>query len=376
VRRWRGWAERTEVERVDLYTRQSVYVLMWAFAALLLTGLVPDLSAPELAAAVVGTLVLGAAATRLLGDVVRLYPASSPVPWRSVGLMVALSVVAESLTFVAPEGTRTNLALVVWSMLAWSLGGLRDRRATAALLVATVLVPWLPAREGFAAGYGLAAGLIIVFTVRLSLWLLGVVTELDAARSAQSSLAVAEERLRFSRDVHDVLGRRLSTIAVQSDLAATLAGRGDVRAAEQMLEVRSIAHEALREARALARGYRETDLGQELRGARSLLESASIACEVDVVGLPQRWHEAAGWVVREAVTNVLRHSEATHVHIGYDGRALVVRNDGASSSTATGGVGLVGLRERLQPLGATLDTDRDGCTYTLRMVLPETEETA
>jgi two-component system sensor histidine kinase DesK len=125
VRRWRGWAERTEVERVDLYTRQSVYVLMWAFAALLLTGLVPDLSAPELAAAVVGTLALGAAATRLLGDVVRLYPASSPVPWRSVGLMVALCVVAEALTFVAPEGTRTNLALVVWSMLTWSLGGPR-----------------------------------------------------------------------------------------------------------------------------------------------------------------------------------------------------------------------------------------------------------
>ena len=70
---------------------------------------------------------------------------------------------------------------------------------------------------------------------------------------------MAEERLRFSRDVHDVLGRRLSTIAVQAELAATLAARGDERAAERMLEVRAVAHDALREARELARGYRATD---------------------------------------------------------------------------------------------------------------------
>ena len=120
------------------------------------------------------------------------------------------------------------------------------------------------------------------FSGRASMWLYGIVRELDEANDAQARLAVAEERLRFSRDVHDILGRRLSTIAVQAELAATLSARGDERAAERMLEVRGVAHEALREARELARGYRPTDLHKELEGARSLLRSAGIDVQLDV----------------------------------------------------------------------------------------------
>ena len=173
-----------------------------------------------------------------------------------------------------------------------------------------------------------------MFTVRTSLWLIGVVTELDHARGAQAALAVAEERLRFSRDLHDVLGRRLSTIAVKSELAATLADRGQPGAAAQMLEVRGVAHEALREARELVRGYRAVDLAQELEGARSLLRSAGIAVELDVGGLPPDWHEPAAWVVREAVTNVLRHSSVDTVTIRYAAPELTVTNDGAGPATS------------------------------------------
>ena len=151
----------------------------------------------------------------------------------------------------------------------------------------------------------MVAGAFLIFTVRASLWLLDVVAELDRAKGARAALAVAEERLRFSRDLHDVLGRRLSTIAVQAELASTLAERGDSRAADRMLDVRAVAHEALREVRELARGYRAVDLEQELHGARSLLRSAGIETRIDVATLPEPWHEAAGWVVRETVTNVL-----------------------------------------------------------------------
>ena len=184
-----------------------------------------------------------------------------------------------------------------------------------------------------------------------------MVTELERARNAQAALAVAEERLRFSRDVHDVLGRRLSTIAVQAELAATLAERGDERAAERMLEVRAVAHEALREARELARGYRATDLAQELEGARSLLRSAGISVRLAVEGLPAAWQEAAGWVVREAVTNVLRHSRASQVTIEYPTAA---RRDQRRSHRrrVAGGSGLAGLRERLAPLGVELTAAR------------------
>nr|WP_242680009.1 histidine kinase [Nocardioides sp. IC4_145] len=215
-----------------------------------------------------------------------------------------------------------------------------------------------------------------MLTVRLSLWLLDIVVELDRGRDAEAALAVAEERLRFSRDVHDVLGRRLATIAVQAELAATLAGRGDDRAADRMLEVRSLAHDGLKEARELARGYRAVDLAQELDGAVSLLRSAGIDATVAVDGLPEDWHEPAAWVVREAVTNVLRHSRATCVEVSYADRVLAVRNDGALPAGGSGGpesgggTGLAGVRARLAALGAGLEATRDGHLFTVRMVLP------
>ena len=93
-------------------------------------------------------------------------------------------------------------------------------------------------------------------------------SELDRSRTAHARLSVAEERLRFARDLHDVLGRNLSLIAVQSELAAELARRGDQDAAGQMLQVRQVAHESLREMRAVVSGYRTADLGTELAGAQ------------------------------------------------------------------------------------------------------------
>lgn len=186
---------------------------------------------------------------------------------------------------------------------------------------------------------------------------------------------MAEERLRFSQDVHDVLGRRLSSIAVLSELAATLAARGDDRAAAQMLEVRGLAHEALREARELAHGYRPTDLAHELEGARLLLRSAGIQVDLDVGVVPHGWREAAGWVVRESITNVLRHSAAGGVCIGFLEGELTVVNDGARTRAvgAAGpedGAGLRGLRERLEPLGASLVAAGDDDHWSVVARLP------
>ena len=371
MRKWRAWSERSQVEWVELYTVQSLYLLTWLVYALLVLGASPSASDhPGLfAGLVLGTLVLGIAGTFLLRDAIRLYPAESPLP-RSLAVVVVLCAAAEVLAVLLPEDLALQAGLVVWSTLAWSMGGLRDRRVLAALMVALVVVPSLPTLSPFAAVYGLIGGAFIVFTVRASLWLLDVVTQLDRARNAQSALVLAEERLRFSRDVHDVLGRRLSTIAIHAELAATLARRGDASAAERMLEVRSAAHEAMREARELARGYRATNLAQELDGARSLLRSAGIDCRIDVTDLPPAWEEAAAWVVRETVTNVLRHSSAREVVIRYDGRSLIVRNDGVISGPDSAGAGLSGLRERLAPLGATLESRREGSDFEVLMTLP------
>ncbi|MFD8868425.1 sensor histidine kinase [Streptomyces sp. NPDC059590] len=238
------------------------------------------------------------------------------------------------------------------------------------------------------------------FSVRSSIWILEVMWELDASREVQARLAVAEERLRFGRDLHDVMGRNLTVIALKSELAVQLARRGRPEAAEQMVEVQRIAQESQEEIRDVVRGYREADLQVELAGARSVLRAARVDCHIDYripddgadAELPPAVRSALAWVVREGTTNVLRHAEAARctVRVGMGrttdgGRAavLVMENDGVpeveprvpgTSAPGTSGNGLKGLRERLVPLGGTLwSAPGEGGTYRLRAELPLTE---
>lgn len=353
----RRWSELTRVERVGLYTRQSLYLILWLFnlSVLLPAALELD-SATDAALVLGGGLAVSALALAAFVPAMHRWPGGRPPSWRELGPLVlvgaALIVFGETSL---PTDTQGALVFTVATPLLMVLSLHPGGRAVGALLVGSALLFGLTAwaLAGFAVG--LLVGAFWVFTVRASLWLLAIVVDLDEGSQAKAELAVVEERLRFSRDVHDVLGRRLSTIAVQAELAATLASRGDERAAERMLEVRSIAHEALREARELARGYRATNFLNELEGARSLLRSAGIDVRLGDGELPRAWHEAAGWVVREAVTNVLRHSSATCVRIAYADGALRVENDGARPAGGTDGSGLQTLRERLAPLGASLE---------------------
>jgi two-component system sensor histidine kinase DesK len=296
-----------------------------------------------------------------LMDLLHRYPALYPLPWRRLAALLfaaAAFVVVAEVRF--PDDGAGATAIIVAVSLTVVFAVVPSRPVLLALTLGSALLLFVTSGRPASLLFGAAIAMFFLFIMRASLWLLTIVRDLDETSRVKSQLAVAEERLRFSRDVHDVLGRRLSTIAVQAELAATLSQRGDERAADRMLEVRGVAHEALREARELARGYRPTDLGKELEGARSLLNSAGIDVQLSVDGMPRAWHEAAGWVVREAVTNVLRHSSATCVRITYANDALRVDNDGARAADATDGSGLRSLRERLTPLGAVLDACADG----------------
>ncbi|MFD8651588.1 sensor histidine kinase, partial [Streptomyces mirabilis] len=181
--------------------------------------------------------------------------------------------------------------------------------------------------------------------------------------------ALAAPRLRFGRDLHDVMGRNLAVVALKSELAVQLARRGRPEAVEQMVEVQRIARETQREVREVVRGYREADLRTELAGAQGVLTAAGIDCEVSgpVTGLPAEIQSALGWVVREATTNVLRHGDAARCAVSLrvaEGRVtLTVENDGApgigsGSGTDTAepgrGSGLAGLRERLREVDGVL----------------------
>lgn len=271
-----------------------------------------------------------------------------------VGLMLATA--ADAQLVVISLSTLTATAAFRWR---WELG------AACAAVFALLTAALQP--DG---GTAIASGSIMVaavLTVRLSLWLAAMVRELDDAREAQAQLAVAEERLRFARDLHDVTGRDLSVIAVKSELVAQLAEREDPRAVEHGREVAQIARTSLAEIRALVRGYREVDLATELRGTASLLRSAH--AEVTILGnaedVPARHAGTAAWVLREGGTNILRHADPSVVTITLGPKGVTLVNDGTPGpDEVLEGSGLIGMRERLGP-GAALRTRLEGGTFTL-----------
>ena len=205
--------------------------------------------------------------------------------------------------------------------------------------------------------------------------LVAVNAELAEAREELAHRAVAEERMRFARDLHDLLGHSLSLIALKSELAGRLAERDPGRARQEMADVESAARQALAEVRDAVSGYRQVSLAQALVEARSALSAAGIALHppTAVDALPGPVDAVLGWVVREAVTNVLRHSGATTVTVTLDTAeddvVLGITDDGRGSA-APRGAGLTGLAERVQRLGGDLRTaDGDGFRLTARLPL-------
>lgn len=242
-----------------------------------------------------------------------------------------------------------------------------------------LLVAGVASFQGAEPAQAITAGLTIgitsvsvILAFRISVRMLKVVWQIERSRTVESALAVAEERLRFSRDLHDVLGRNLSVMAVKSELATELIRRSRAEAATEIAEVNRIAQESLREVRAVVRGYRQADFATELAGARGILAAAGIDCRVDgdPTGLPAEIQKALGWAVRETTTNVLRHSQARTCTIAIAATSevavLTVANDGVAGGPAQTddlaarprdnlGSGLAGLRERLVALEGTLD---------------------
>ncbi|MET8950946.1 sensor histidine kinase [Streptomyces sp. NPDC004393] len=207
------------------------------------------------------------------------------------------------------------------------------------------------------------------------------VRELRAAREELARRAVEEERLRFSRDLHDLLGHTLSVIVVKSEAARRLAPRNMEAALAQVTDIESVGRQALTEIREAVTGYREGSLATELDRARSALTAAGIEPRVRRSGAPLAPQAEAllGWVVREAVTNAVRHSGAAHCRITIEGTPervrLTVDDDGAGAPAqpapeGVGGTGLQGLTERLAAAGGSLragPSPRGGFTVTAEL---------
>ncbi|MEU3602440.1 histidine kinase [Streptomyces sp. NPDC006798] len=387
--RVKGWTGRSGLAKVDIYSRGTVYTVYWATALVFILMIVTR-PVRENAPVVAGFGLLTGLASAVVG---------ARLLRRAMDSYLGRGEVSRRLLVAGAALATTNTALGVGLAVAGSVDQLDEG---VAYLIAGGLLPFLtahsllvPARTTVLVqagalitivavlavdGYSLAqlvpitvaAGFLtgwLAFTAIASIWLLKIMWEVRDARDVQARLAVAEERLRFGRDLHDVLGRNLAVIALKSELAVELARRGRAEAVDQMTEVQEIARNSQREVREVVRGYREADLRVELEGARSVLGAAGIVCTVVADELPERLageaRSALAWVVRESVTNVLRHGDARRctISVGLVEQVvvLVVENDRADAPSLRpggGGSGLAGLRERLVAVDGTLAAER------------------
>jgi two-component system sensor histidine kinase DesK len=209
--------------------------------------------------------------------------------------------------------------------------------------------------------------------------------ELREARATVAQLAANEERLRLARDLHDLLGHSLSLITLKSELAGRMLPDHPDQAALQVADIEQVSRQALVDVRGAVTGYRRPTLPGELAGARTALAAAGIIADIPTdapAELPERPEEVLAWALREAVTNVVRHSGARRCAVTLtprqtlDGRVLelTVADDGRGGSGTKPGNGLTGISERLATVDGTLTTRATGSAsgkgFTLTLSVP------
>lgn len=180
---------------------------------------------------------------------------------------------------------------------------------------------------------------------------------LAEARAELALLAAENERIRIARDLHDLLGHSLTAITVKAGLAGRLGAAGHASAAlGEIGEVEMLARQTLTDMRAAVTSYRDVTLAAELATGRELLRAAGVAAEipyaVDVVAPAHQ--ELFGWVVREGVTNIVRHARASSCEVRLSAAEIEIVDDGIGG-TATAGNGLFGLRERVAAAGGVVE---------------------
>ncbi|WP_329337410.1 sensor histidine kinase [Streptomyces sp. NBC_01352] len=236
--------------------------------------------------------------------------------------------------------------------------------AVAALL--TLIALAVPGGTAFLAGLLLPA-LLGGFSMSGVRELIRTTVELREVRATVAQLAANEERLRLARDLHDLLGHSLSLITLKSELAGRMLPAHPDKAARQVADIEQVSRQALVDVREAVTGYRRPRLPAELAGARVALTAAGVTAHLpddpDLAGLPEESESALAWALREAVTNVVRHSGARRCTVDLvrrqtlDGPVLElsVEDDGTGGSGTVPGNGLTGLTERLAKAGGSLE---------------------
>ena len=312
------------------------------------------LAAPEHPTA----LILTVGALYAAGSVAAVFLAGErPLKHRLPACLVLLAAGWTVLLWLGQQNAWVLLyALVVVAALlplAWSLG--LTTISVVALLTWGTVTGDLSAR---------IPDLLMIASITAVVGLLVSLTEANAelrrARGRIAELATLRERERFARDLHDILGHSLTTIAVKAGLARRLLDKGQDpdQASAQVGEIEELSRHALGDVRATVEGYRRVHLSGELANAVEALRSAGVDADLPqaVEDLDPRLRSVFGYVLREAVTNVVRHSDADRVRVRLGVDRIEITDDGRGGPEGRFGNGLAGLEERMRAVGGELRT--------------------
>jgi two-component system, NarL family, sensor histidine kinase DesK len=337
-------------------------------------GLIGDEPSAGRVAAVGAALVVFMA---LFFNAVRGRMVSRPAP------VVARAVVIDAAIATAlTVGDRSDWSLLFYYVIA--LAGIRLPRPwnIVALPLTAAVAGAASALGGASTGNteGLVLSLLGIGAAMVSMGeILRSNRELLRARAEVARLAVADERVRFARDLHDLLGHSLSVIALKAQLAGRRLPHDPEAAAAEVADIEKVTRDALREVRETVSGYRRPVLDTELAGARTALDAAGIATTIDrpAVEFPSEVEAVLAWTVREAATNVIRHSGASNSAIrvvpALHQASVEVLDDGRGADELTSrGSGLAGLEERLRAAGGRLEAGPrdDGPGFRVQAIVP------
>ncbi|MEU7744682.1 histidine kinase [Nonomuraea sp. NPDC049158] len=290
---------------------------------------------------------------------------------RPTGMLAVAGVITLLLTALA----------MVWAIPVWlGMLALFVRRRTILILAAGSIVvvnAYITLAVGFLIEVLLVQTVLTTLVtggVLANLWLWRVARDAHEGQEARARLAVSEERLRFARDLNDLLGQSLADISARAGAASLTLREDPSAAAGEMFEVRDLARHTLREVRSTVQSYRAVDLDEVLASVRAVLEAADVRCVVraDTGSLTAETRTLLATVLREGATNVLKHSKAGHCTITIEDGVLEMSNDGVNgpvSDHAPDGLG--GLSQRVSAAGGTLSAaPTDDGAYLLRAAVP------
>jgi two-component system sensor histidine kinase DesK len=305
---------------------------------------------------------------RMRRDRVAMARFTMPMPERlgTLGLLVVLAV--SMVALLGEPGVAASVYVAVGAVICFPL------RYAAPVVVADVVIVLLAGAaldwsSQVGTAFAIVAASVAIFGVRT---MLSRNVELVVAHEENARLAVDNERNRFARDLHDILGHSLTVITVKAELAKKLMDVDPARARAEVDDLERLARDALADVRRAVEGYRELTLPGELARARNALEAA----EIDAVlpnstdEVPSDRRELFAWTIREGVTNVIRHSHASRCTVVLHSDRVEIRDDGVGPETPGTGHGLIGLRERAGALGGTVVTHTLEPGFSLSVVLP------